>query len=109
MRGHAHGLSAHGDKDVCRAETHRQVGRYPAAEPQAEVMAGPTMGRHACDPEFAVRAFGNSLRAQSQRLEDARYRPLRPKPQGGLCHWHHRQIASLADAETSCASLEFIA
>src|SRR5947199_10696880 len=70
-------------------------------------MAGATMGGHAGDPECAVRAFCNGVRAPPQRLEHARYRPFRQKPQGRLGHWHQRKIAPLPHVETARASLKF--
>ena len=109
MRGHAHGLTAHGDIDVGRSKALRQIGRHSAAEAQSEIVSRTALGRHAGDGEFAARALGDGARAQPQRLADARHRPLQDQVERGFGHRHQCKVAALADVETARARLKVVA
>src|SRR4029077_8879652 len=80
-----------------------------AAEAQSEIMAGPAMGRHAFDTEFAPRADGSGGRAAPQRFKHARHGPLRQQLERSFCDWHERKIAALAHIEAARTGLKFAA
>src|SRR5215831_9392833 len=61
MRGHAHGLPAHGDIDVGRGKTLRQIRRHAAAEAQSEIVTRTAVGWHAGDAELGTRRSAMAL------------------------------------------------